>query len=116
MNEWWAPCYLIGVDLSFLAESRRHVLGLDLLLGHMVLVLVEKMLVLHLWGEGHTDRGERRETRDRRAAAVRITWLDLTKDFDPMSNCDCGGGAMWPPWPLKSGLVRWRPIVGEYLS
>lgn len=23
---------------------------------------------------------------------------------------------MWPPWPLKSGLVRWRPIVGEYLS
>lgn len=46
----------------------------------------------------------------------RITWLDLTKDFGPMSNCVCGGGAMWPPWPLKSGLVRWRPIVGEYLS
>lgn len=46
----------------------------------------------------------------------RITWLDLTNDFGPMSNCDCGVGAMWPLWPLKSGLVRWRPIVGEYLS
>lgn len=44
------------------------------------------------------------------------TWLDLTKDLGPMSNCDCGIGAMWLLWPLKSGLVRWRPIVGEYLS
>ena len=40
--------YLISIELSFLAESWRHVLGLDLLLGHEVLVLVEKMLVLNL--------------------------------------------------------------------
>lgn len=40
--------YLICIELSFLAESWRHVLGLDLLLGHMVLVLVEEMLVLNL--------------------------------------------------------------------
>lgn len=40
--------YLVGVDLAFLAEAWRHILGLDLLLGHVVLVLVEKMLVLHL--------------------------------------------------------------------
>lgn len=39
--------YLVGVDLAFLAETWRHVLGLDLLLGHVV--LVEEMLVLHLW-------------------------------------------------------------------
>lgn len=39
--------YLVSVDLAFLAESWRHVLGLDLLLGHVV--LVEEMLVLHLW-------------------------------------------------------------------
>lgn len=38
--------YLVGVDLAFLAETRRHVLGLDLLLGHVVLVL--EMLILHL--------------------------------------------------------------------
>lgn len=38
--------YLVGVDLAFLAETRRHILGLDLLLGHVVLVL--EMLVLHL--------------------------------------------------------------------
>lgn len=43
-----AWCYLVGVDLAFLAEAWRHILGLDLLLGHVVLVLVEKMLVLHL--------------------------------------------------------------------
>lgn len=43
-----APTYLIRIELSFLAESWRHVLGLDLLLGRMVLVLVEKMLVLNL--------------------------------------------------------------------
>lgn len=41
--------YLVGVNLAFLAETRRHILGLDLLLGHVVLVLVEEMLVLHLW-------------------------------------------------------------------
>lgn len=112
-----ASCYLIGVDLSFLAESRRHILGLDLLLGQMVLVLVEKMLVLHLWRVKH--KGEGWETWECGASSLRvsrITWLDLTKDFGPMSNCDWGGGAMWPLWPLKSGLVRWRPIVGEYLS
>ena len=40
--------YLICIELSFLAESWRHVLGLDLLLGHVVLVLVEEMLVLNL--------------------------------------------------------------------
>lgn len=40
--------YLICIELSFLAESWRHVLGLNLLLGRMVLVLVEKMLVLNL--------------------------------------------------------------------
>lgn len=40
--------YLIRIELSFLAESWRHVLGLDLLLGHVVLVLVEEMLVLNL--------------------------------------------------------------------
>lgn len=48
-----ASCYLIGVELSFLAESRRQILGLDLLLGHMV--LVEKMLVLHLGGDAQTE-------------------------------------------------------------
>lgn len=47
-----SPSYLICIELSFLAESRRHVLGLYLLLGHVVLVLVEKMLVLNLT-EGH---------------------------------------------------------------
>lgn len=41
--------YLVGVDLAFLAETWRHVLGLDLLLGHVV--LVEEMLVLHLWAQ-----------------------------------------------------------------
>lgn len=40
--------YLVSIELSFLAESWRHVLGLDLLLGHVVLVLVEEMLVLNL--------------------------------------------------------------------
>ena len=43
--------YLICIELSFLAESWRHVLGLDLLLGHVVLVLVEEMLVLNLSGD-----------------------------------------------------------------
>lgn len=70
----WAPPepdtsrqgYLVGVDLPFLAEAWRHVLVLDLLLGQVVLVLVEKMLVLHLWG-GHTGRGEDRDLRDRGA-------------------------------------------------
>lgn len=42
------PTYLVSIELSFLAESWRHVLGLDLLLGHVVLVLVEEMLVLNL--------------------------------------------------------------------
>lgn len=41
--------YLICIKLSFLAETWRHVLGLDLLLGHVVLVLVEEMLVLNLF-------------------------------------------------------------------
>lgn len=40
--------YLVSIELSFLAESWRHVLGLDLLLGNVVLVLVEEMLVLNL--------------------------------------------------------------------
>lgn len=40
--------YLICIELSFLYESWRHVLGLDLLLGQVVLVLVEEMLVLNL--------------------------------------------------------------------
>lgn len=40
--------HLVSVELSFLAESWRHVLGLRLLLSHVVLVLVEEMLVLNL--------------------------------------------------------------------
>lgn len=43
--------YLICIKLSFLAETWRHVLGLDLLLGHVVLVLVKEMLVLNLLNE-----------------------------------------------------------------
>ena len=44
--------YLVCVELPFLTEARRHVLGLGLLLGQVV--LVEEMLVLNL-----TDRNIR---------------------------------------------------------
>lgn len=42
--------HLVRIELSFLAESRRQVLGLDLLLGQVALVLAEEMLVLNLSG------------------------------------------------------------------
>lgn len=114
-------CHLICIELSFLAESWRHVLGLNLLLGHVALVLAEKMLVLNLHNDHMGVQSHFLVPSPHRlvytlSPQAEITWLDFTKDFGPMSNCDCGGGAMWPPWPLKSGLVRWRPIVGEYLS
>lgn len=45
-----------------------------------------------------------------------FTWLDLMKGLPPISNWDWVAGAVCPLWPLKSGLVRWRPMVGEYRS
>lgn len=39
---------LVCVELAFLAETWRHVLGLGLLLANVVLALVEEMLVLNL--------------------------------------------------------------------
>lgn len=59
-NSYSSNGYLICIELSFLAESWRHVLGLYLLLGHVVLVLVEEMLVLNLYRDTWAQRTMRR--------------------------------------------------------
>lgn len=62
-----AQRHLVRVELSFLAESRRQVLGLDLLLGHVALVLAEEMLVLDLSGRQENGQRRRREHEPSRA-------------------------------------------------
>lgn len=87
--------YLVSIELSFLTESWRHVLGLDLLLGQVVLVLVEEMLVLNLLIKHYHLKNLKSSEQSPVISTVgRMTWLDLTKDLGPMSNCDWGGGAM----------------------
>lgn len=87
-----AQRHLVRVELSFLAESRRHVLGLDLLLGHVALVLAEKMLVLDLLGRQKNKLMNLKKWVYAAAGSpagdlrAELTWLDFTKDLGPMSN------------------------------
>lgn len=60
--------HLVRIELSFLAESRRQVLGLDLLLGQVALVLAEEMLVLNLLERQKKNTGVRRHRCRRKPA------------------------------------------------
>lgn len=65
--------HLVRIELSFLAESRRQVLGLDLLLGQVALVLAEEMLVLNL-------SGRQKKTKKTRESGVTAAGNQLTED------------------------------------